>query len=287
MKTLVLIQAALLLLCQGHVMAQAMIVSDPEALIAINNVDARLTQILQEAEKQNQKLEEQLKLIGDPSAVTMGMINTIKDDIMKAAQDAKTSSNRLTRLRSTTGAEIFGQDNSYGIMDVVESTYTTKEGTTEDRDPERYKLQAALMKELNAYEADSVANEERKAKLLAEYQKVVDDMSGATSLAATMKYKAMLDVIASQIEECSAASIKAKQDYDVVKEKLQVADRIEAQAKAEGRILDDRARRDAARAALDATRAAAAGAVATPRRAMGWGPPAAADPDPAGGTAAP
>jgi len=250
------------------------ITSAPTIESGLSNLEVKLTRLLEEAEKQNEKSQKLLDYIGDPKDVTAPALAAIREDIVNAAIAAKTSADRDARLRSTTGAEAFG-DKSYGLTAGVGATYTTKTGDVVERDPEKYKLDAALMKELETYETASLANEDRKAKLLDEYQKVMDQMSSAENLSTVMKYKGMLSVIATQIEECSAVSLKAKQDYDVVKEKLTVAERIRAKAAAEGRKFDRDSDKAAGRAALEEARAAAAAGTSTPGT-LRWGPKSAA-----------
>jgi len=271
MKTLLVVIAAILPLVttfaqSGGVIITEALTIDPK----LNSIDVTLKQLLDKADQQVISLDKLVKSIGDPSSVTAGATAAIKQDILNnlAVQNDRESID--TRMRSTTGNEAFG-DKSYGLLDPVNATYTTKTGTVEDRDPEKYKIEAALSKELEAYELESKANDERKKTLLAEYAETLTDMNEAKDLATVMKNKALLDVIDGQIKECTNASIKAKQDYDVAKEKLTLASRIAGKAKAENRVFENDASKATSATLLETARANAAAAPAT-AGSGGWGP---------------
>ena len=145
-----------------------------------------------------------------------------------------------------------------------------EDGTAVDRDPERYKLEAALMTELEAYEAKSRENEERKASLMERYAEHLQAMNDAPDLATVLKEQALLEVITGQIAECTAASVKAKQDYDATKEKLLLAAQINLKAKAEDRKLQAEANATAAEEEAEANPQSSRQVLLSPGR-LPWG----------------
>jgi|GEM_PF-1560187 hypothetical protein len=287
MKTLPVVIAAMLPLITASAQSGGVVITEALTIDPkLNSIDVTLKQLLDKADQQVISLDKLVKSIGDPSAITAGATAAIKQDILNNLDALNNRESIDTRMRSTTGAEAFG-DKSYGLLDPVNATYTTKTGTVEDRDPEKYKLEAALSKLLESYETESTANDERKKTLLAEYAETLEDMNAAENLATVMKNKALLDVIDGKIRECTDASIKAKQDYDVAKEKLTLASRIAGKAKAENRAFDSEANKGTSTTLLETARANAA---AAPGMAggVGWGPrPATTTPPATGGTTPP
>jgi hypothetical protein len=286
MKTLPVVIAAMLPFITASAQEGVIITSAPTLEPTLNSMDVTLSRLLEKADEQVISLDKLVKSIGDPSLVTAAATATIKQDIMNNLDALNNRESIDTRMRSTTGAEAFG-DKSYGLLDPVNATYTTKTGTVEDRDPEKYQLEAALSKLLESYEAESTANDERKKTLLAEYAETLEDMNAAENISTVMKNKALLDVIDGKIRECTDASIKAKQDYDVAKEKLTLASRIAGKAKAENRAFENEADRATAATLMERARASAAAAPAT-GGGVGWGPrPAATTPPATGSTTSP
>jgi predicted nucleic acid-binding Zn-ribbon protein len=247
------------------------------------NIMSMLQQQLDEAQKQSQALNDQLTRMGDPSKVTLPVLDLIKQDIALSAQTAANGVEREARLRATTGSEAFG-DNAYGLVAAVNPTVTfkdkaesKKQGTdvmvTLDRDPAHYKLQAALMGDLTNLAEKSQQADERITQLEEQRPALLDQLSAATDVATAIKLQAALNTIEAQIASARAEMTKSKQDYDVLQEKLNLQAKVEALAKSEARILERKHNVDKAKAAASsATTGTGAGTTGTGTSGTGTAP---------------
>ncbi len=201
------------------------------------NIMSMLQQQLDEAQKQTQALNDQLTRMGDPAAVNVAALDLIKQDMELSAQAAANGVNREDRIRATTGTEAFG-DNAYGLVPAVSSTVTLKDGTTADRDPTIYKLQGALIGDINALAEKSQETDERITELEQQRPALLDQLNAAKDEATILKVQATLNLIDNQIASAKADLVKSKLDYDVLNEKLKLQAQVDAKAKAEARKLE-------------------------------------------------
>lgn len=235
------------------------------------SIMSMLQQQLDEAQKQSQSLADQLTRMGDPSTVSLPVLEVIKQDILKSAQAAAAGASREERIRATTGSEAFG-DNAYGLVTGVGPTVTFKDGTTADRDPSLYKLQGALSGDLNAVAEKSRDADDRIAQL-EEQRSALLDMVSSADLATTIKLQIAINAIDTQIASVPAAVMKSKMDYDVLKEKLQLQSQVEAKAKAEERNLEHKHTTETAKnSSSSGTGSSSSGSTTTsPFSNLGWG----------------
>lgn len=210
-----------------------------------------LQQQLSEAQKQTQSLTDQLTRMGNPAAVTLPALDLMKQDIALSQANATNGANREERIRNTTGTEAFG-DNSFGLMEGINQSITLKDGSTAERDPEKYKLYAALMEDLNQLDEKSKQTDERIAQLEQQRPALLEQVSNAKDQATIMKYQVALQTIDAQIASSKADLAKSKQDYDVLMEKLKLQTQINSKGNGEKNKLEAdhrKALQDAARAA--------------------------------------
>lgn len=257
------------------------------------NILSMLQQQLDEAKKQSENLNDQLTRMGDPSAITLPALELIKQDIAQSAEKARTiTEDRKLRLSGgTSGTEVFG-DTTFGLMNAVDSTYTfqvtedkQKKDVTVDRDPTLYKLQGALMGDLNDFATKSEEADQRIAALEEQRLTLLDEINSATDLATIIKFQTSLSVIESQITSARDDLTKTKQDYEVLKEKLTLQAQVESRARAEGKSLERKYRQDTAKAksaasasggsaaggGSSASGGSAAGGSTKPFSSLGWG----------------
>lgn len=197
-----------------------------------------LQQQLTEAQKQTQSLTDQLSRMGDPAAVSLPALQLIKDDIAKSVENASNGAAREDRIRATTGSEAFG-DNAYGLVEGVGPTVTLEDGTTVNRDPEEYKIYAALAEDLNELAEQSRETDERITQLQQQRGPILEQVSTATDLATVAKLQVGLQAIDAQIANSNAELIRKKQDFDILTEKLRVQGQILAKSKAETAKLEN------------------------------------------------
>ncbi|WP_395747865.1 hypothetical protein [Prosthecobacter sp.] len=222
------------------------------------SIMSMLQQQLDEAQKQSQSLTDVLNRMGDPSKVNLPALQVLKDDIAKAAQASADGVAREDRIRATTGTEAFG-DNAYGLVPGVDSTVTFKDGTTAERDPSKYKLQAALMGDINALAEKSKEAEERITQLQEQRPGLLDQLSDATDLATILKVQATLSTTDAEIASIKADVIKGKLDYDVLMEKLKLQAQIEAKGKGEAHDLERKHNAETSKAAAASGSGASSG----------------------------
>lgn len=221
------------------------------------NIMSILQQQLTEAQRQTQTLNDQLSRMGDPSTVSIAALDLIKQDMAKSAENAANAAQREDRIRATTGAEVFG-DNAYGLVPSVAATATLKDGSVVDRDESKYKLQAAVMEDLNQLAEKSKETSERIAQLEQERPNLLQQISEATDTATITKLQAALQAIDAQIASSKSDLTKGKQDYDILNEKLKLQQQVASMAKAEDRQLERKKKMDEA-AAKRAASAAGSG----------------------------
>ncbi len=122
-----------------------------------------------------------------------------------SAQVAAKGAEREQRIRATTGAEAFG-DNTYGLMPTINPTVTFKDGETGQRDPSLYKMQGALMGDLNNVKNTSRESDERVSALKQELGKLFDSLNAATDVATAIKYQASISAIQAEVASAQAVS---------------------------------------------------------------------------------
>lgn len=201
------------------------------------NIISMLQQQLEEAQRQSQSLNDQLAFLGDPSKVSLPVLEVIKADITRSAEAAAARMEREERIRGATGAEAFG-DNAYGLVAPVDTTVTFDDGETADRDPAKYKLQGALMADLNAVEQASKEADERIVQLEDQRTALLDQLSAATDLATVLKLQTLVNTVDAQIASTKMDVTKSRQDHEILQEKLKLQTQITSQARSEALSLE-------------------------------------------------
>ncbi len=215
------------------------------------SIMSMLQQQLDEAQKQSQSLADQLTRMGDPSQVSLPALDIIKQDIAKSAQAAANGVAREDRIRATTGAEAFG-DNAYGLVAGIGPTVTFKdkqgnETGTAERDPALYKLQGALMGDINALAAKSKEADERITQLEEQRPALFDQLNAAADLATILKLQTAISTTDALIASAKADVTKSKLDYDVLMEKFKLQEQVTARGNAEERELERKHTKDTAK----------------------------------------
>ncbi len=241
------------------------------------NIMSMLQRQLEEAQKQSQTLNDQLTRMGDPSKVTLPALELIKESVTMSAQVAAKGAEREQRIRATTGAEAFG-DNTYGLMPTINPTVTFKDGETGQRDPSLYKMQGALMGDLNNVKNTSRESDERVSALKQELGKLFDSLNAATDVATAIKYQASISAIQAEVASAQAEADKAYLDHQVLMDQLKLQAQIESRAKAEARTMERKHNADKAKAASSSGSSSssggasgASGTTTKPFSNLGWG----------------
>lgn len=197
-----------------------------------SDISAKLSQILAEAQKQNQQLEEQLNRIGDPAAINSAAIATIQEDIAQSATSLKTREEQLAMMQAIDGSEVF-DDTGFGVMEAIGSTVTREDGSVVDRDPERYRMEAAQLAHVKEYKRVRQAALERKQALNQELAQVIEDLNNAQDLATIQKLQGMITALEGQLAECNATIMVAQADSEMTLKELEGQARVITKAKQE------------------------------------------------------
>lgn len=236
------------------------------------NIMSMLQQQLEEAKRQSESLNDQLTRMGDPSKVTMPALDIIKQSVSMSAMNAANAAQREQRLRATTGAEAFG-DNAYGLIAPVNPTVTFKDGETGQRDPSLYKLQGALMGDLNNVSEASSDSDDRVSQLKQQLGPLLDQLSTCSDIATAIKLQAAISAIEAEVASAQAEVTKAYVDYQVLEQKLKLQAQIESRGKSEGRTMERQHNSDKAKEAKGTTTGTTTGTSGTtkPFSNLGWG----------------
>jgi exonuclease VII large subunit len=217
--------------------AQETIITSAPTLEAVINstssdLNAKLTQLLDQATQQNTKLQTNLDRMGDPAAINLPSIQIIKDDILQSSTILKTRDEQRAAMSELTGAEVF-DDDAFGAMTPIGATVTLKDGTVADRDPEKYRMDAVLNAQVKEFQEVRQKALDRKAVLNEEIGQVLQDLEAAQDLATTLKLQAMLTALYAQMDECNQAILVAKADAEMAEKELVGQARVMSKAKSE------------------------------------------------------
>ncbi|HYF33849.1 MAG TPA: hypothetical protein VD994_01055 [Prosthecobacter sp.] len=208
-----------------------------EALITVTNsnhsqIMAILERQLTEAERQSQRLQDQLTRMGDPRTVNVDALAMIKQDVQRSALALKTEGEQRTSLTSITGSEVFDND-AFGVMPAIGATVTTKDGTVLERDPEKYKMEAIVDAGVQDYKQVREKAVERKKEILRMLADISDQVATAEDLATVAKLQAMITLLEGQLRDCNETIAIARDDADMLDKELTNQARIISKAKQE------------------------------------------------------
>jgi hypothetical protein len=220
--------SCLVLLSCAAVNAQdggTIVTSAPTLESGLNTLDARLTQLLDEAKQQTDKLQKTLDKMGDPSSVNLASLQLIKDDILSSANALKTQQEKRQAIGALTGSEVFDED-ANGLLTAIGPTFTRKDGTVVDRDPEKYKLEAGLMMEIKEYKEIREKAVEQQKILGDELANVMQDLQDAQDFATIQKLNSMIAALNGQIEDWNQKVMTARADVDMAEKEYQSTARV-------------------------------------------------------------
>lgn len=239
MKTRLLIAAALTLTAAARAQTGVIVTSAPtleagqsQMTGQLSDLTGTLTQLLDEAKLQNEKLQTSLERMGDPKSMNADSLAIIKQDVQKSATSLKSQEDQLAMMKSIDGSEVFN-DTAFGVMTAIGDKITRKDGTEVDRDPEKYKMEAAMLahvKEYRRVRGEAIA---RKETLTRELENVIDDMSSAEDMATLQKLQLMMTALRGQIQECNDTIMIAQADAEMTAKELEGQARVLTKGKQE------------------------------------------------------
>ncbi|MEN3940313.1 hypothetical protein WJU23_03390 [Prosthecobacter sp. SYSU 5D2] len=242
MKTSRLVLASFLAAAAAAAQSGGTVVtSAPSIEAAINtsstDLNATLTQLLNEAERQTEKLQTSLDRMGDPAAVNLASVQLIKQDILDSATLLKTEDQQRMMMTGLTGAEVF-TDDAFGLMEPIGATVTKDDGTEVERDPEKYRMEAAVMAQIKEFKRVREEALQRKTALTTELGEVIQDLEDAQDLASIQKLNAMITLLRGQIDEINQSILIAQADAEMTQKELVGQAQIMTKAKSEAAMLN-------------------------------------------------
>ncbi len=246
MKTYLLITTALMLATAAKAQTGGVVVtSAPTLELGQSELSAKLTQILNEAQLQNEKLQTSLERLGEPRDLNASAITTIQEDIRKGATSLKTREEQLTMMQAIDGSEVFN-DTAFGVMQPIGRTVTRDDGVEVDRDPEKYKMEAAQLAHVKEYKKVRSEAIERKKALNRELSGIIEDLNNAQDLSNIQKLQGMITALEGQLAECNATIMVAQADSEMTLKELEGQARVVIKGKQEAAYLNRPASPDAA-----------------------------------------
>lgn len=243
MKTAACIFASVLISTAAW--AQETIITSAPTIEAVINstssdLNAKLTQLLDQATQQNTKLQTNLDRMGDPAAINLPSIQIIKDDILQSSTMLKTRDEQRAVMSALTGAEVF-DDDAFGAMTPIGDTVTDKDGEPVidkdgkpvKRDPKKYRMEAVMNAQVKEFQEVRQKALDRKALLNEEIGEVLQDLEAAQDLSTTLKLQAMLTALYAQMDECNQTILVAQADAEMAEKELLGQARIMSKAKSE------------------------------------------------------
>lgn len=199
----------------------------------------QIDRLLTEAQKQNDQLKQQLDRMGDPTAVNSAALDAIQTDLAKTAAGLKTNQERTDMLKGVDGTEAFGRE-TYGLTAKVEKKATLKDGTTVDRDPERYKMEAALLADID--EARRVRDEclDTRKKLTDGLADALTELKAAKDMASIQKQSTLIQVLQGQIAAADRAAQQALDDITTLEKEITLQSKVAMKAKYEQNSLQSK-----------------------------------------------
>ncbi|MCA1963299.1 MAG: hypothetical protein LDL31_05080 [Prosthecobacter sp.] len=261
--------AAILCLAAAAAWGQgASLVFDESLNLKTEEVIAKLNAILQQAEQQNAKLQQQIDRAGDPSGLYAGAMQVVKQSAMQQAALLKTQAERAQMFNDADGKIIFGRE-TYGIATPVQETVTLEDGTTRTRDADKYKIEGKMLADIDEYRRVREEALALKKSLTTEMTQAMQDLEGATDLASIQKYSTLIQVLQGQIAGADRTAQQAFTDMEVLEREMKLQASASRKAAAELAQMENDAesevpgssskasRRDAVKDARDAAMAKA------------------------------
>ena len=204
---------------------------------------------IEAAEKQASDVSKQLNRMGDPATVRLNAdaLEMIKEDMLQSANVLKTKQQKREVYESLTGAEVF-DDDADGLLEAIGSTVTLDDGSEAERDPEKYKLEAAFMTQIKEYKEIREQAIEQQKRLSTELAMIMEELETAQDFATVQKLNATISVINSQIDDWNQKVIMARADVDMVEKEFQSTSRLISLGKSEENEMKSKAKEEASAA---------------------------------------
>ncbi|MEQ1751227.1 MAG: hypothetical protein ABL974_17500 [Prosthecobacter sp.] len=243
MKAISQLITATCLMLSGSAWAQAasvvIVESAPTIEAGINNTNSALNNLLNEAKLQNDRLQQQLDRMGDPSKVNAAALDMIKNDLANNAANLKTGAERTDMLKAVKGSDAFGRE-TYGLMPKVEAQATLKDGTVKDRDPEKYKMESALLTDIDEARRVRDKSVQTRKELTEGLTVALDELKAAKDMASITKQSTLIQVLQGQIAAADRAASQALDDITTLEKEIALQSKVAMKAKYEEATMESK-----------------------------------------------
>lgn len=209
--------------------APVTVVNAPTIDTALSGLDAKISQLLETANRQLETADKQLKALGDPDAPPSAALQSALDSgassLGKPTVELEDNNARAQAFKALTGAEVF-DDDAFGTLKAIGDTVTRKDGTVVQRDAEKYKLDAAVMKQITDYNTARDAALKRKKELQEAIQLLTEQMNETKDLVSISKLSTMITALNGQVQDCNQIILVSQADAEMMEKEMLTTSRI-------------------------------------------------------------
>lgn len=209
--------------------APVTVVNAPTIDTALSGLDAKISQLLETANRQLETADKQLKALGDPDApVSAGLQSALDSGAASLGQPTVQLQDNIAReqaFKALTGAEVF-DDDAFGTLTAIGETVTRKDGTVVQRDASKYKLDAAVIKQITDYNTARDAALKRKGELQEAIQLLTEQMNETKDLVSISKLSTMITALNGQVQDCNQIILVSQADAEMMEKEMLTTSRI-------------------------------------------------------------
>ncbi len=239
MKTCILVIAFVALSESIYLKGQAaevVVISSPTVETGLSGLDAKISQLLETANKQ---LENAKQSLGDANAIVPPELQSSMDSaaasLGKPIVKLETNAERATAFEALTGSEVF-DDNAFGTMTAIGDTITRRDGTVVQRDAEKYRMEAAVMKQITDYNTARDAALKRKGELQEAIQLLTEQMNETKDLITISKLSTMITALNGQVQDCNQIILVSQADAEMMEKEMLATSRIITKGEREKKV---------------------------------------------------
>jgi hypothetical protein len=241
-------------------------VEDAALLAKAAQQNETAAEIGKQAKLQADRLEELLKRVGTPATTQLTPIPQTMGTLQGDTEGRLRTSDEI---ESTTAAEtgrLALEDNGGGLFTPLGDKIVDKTGkTVGQRDPGKYRNEAALLGRIEEYQGVRDGALARKQAMQQELADALETLAAAPDDATVQKQQALVSVITGQIASAEKEIDVARADIDILKLQIETQQRIQATGRKESS--------EAVSRALKQARTVPAATGATLRRVLPWARP--------------
>ena len=209
--------------------------SAPSLETGLSSLENRINQLLETANKQ---LENAKSSLGDPdappSAEMQSAMDSAAQSLGKPVVELDTNAKRTEDFTNLTGETAFGA-NAFGTLNAIGETVTRRDGTVVNRDPARYRMDAAQLKQINDYNTARDNALARKKELQEAIQLLTEQMNETKDLVSISKLSTMINALNGQVQDCNQIILISEADSQMLDKEMLATSRVVTKGERERR----------------------------------------------------